>query len=380
MPRILCDADPFCYGPASTLLSITKQLRRLDHSVTILARGTAHELASRASDAQVVLCDTSSVDSVLENMEALGHSDLLLSVLGDASVRAAQALRMPVAYVDVLFWAWPSTSEPHIRDVDLYFVEDHFGASARLASPAYSPRNAVLVGPIIDLDVAPAPSVSPQRLLVSFGGIDFPGTRKAEYPGIVMQLLAGALSASPAFPEVLVAGGSRAMGELQLAYPLERVIYESCSHDRFLASLAGSRLLLTQPGIATPLEAFAYGVPTVFMPPMNYTQVLQLRHFRAAGVAPYAVDWECLDPDWAIPTALGEAEGVAEVLARVERLRTDRRWQEGLQRRLSGYLALSADRLEALRTLQASFLHSLAKGGARTVADTIDSYLRRVSA
>jgi hypothetical protein len=378
MARILCDADPFCYGPISTLLSVVKHLLAYGHDILILGKDTALELSKRQTGVTTVECDTGSSGAVSRAIEAAGGADLFLSVLGDASIRAAKEHRIPIAYVDVLFWAWPSSVEPHISDADFYFIENDFEAADKLRVLAESIHNPLLVGPIVDTTYVALADVRNQ-LLVSYGGVDSPATRSGtdtRYHLIITRLLLEALKDVNPYEQVLIAGGGRAIADLQKKFKDSRVEFFSLSHDAFLRQLAVSRCLLSQPGLSTPLEGFAYGVPTLFLPPMNYSQVLQLRRLSKDGAAQFCLSWDELAPDMLVEEGLPEVEGIAKVLSLIRRLENDNEMRTYVRRRLAEIITTPVPVLERLVVAQTDYYRSLGRNGAEEVANAIHRYLQ----
>jgi len=380
MARIICDADPFCYGPAATLLAVVKQLLHSGHSLTFIGTGTALELARRQEGMAVMPCDTGSTADCLRAIKNLGGADLFLSVLGDASVRAANELEIPVAYIDVLFWAWPSAQESHLRDADLYFVENDFEAEEKLNQIGAVIRNPILVGPIIDTSYRGIEERN-NDLLVTYGGVDSPSTRAGidtRYHLILTGLLFEALRSVNPFDQIWVAAGGRAIEDLTRYFGAGAAQFVSLSHDDFLRRLATSRCLLTQPGLSTPLEAFAYETPAFFIPPMNYTQVLQMRRFGAEGAAPYQLSWDTLDPSHLIPEGLPEPSGIAEVLKCISILERNNEWRGRVRASISDFISLPPSLLATVTAQQSSFFKALGADGSSTVAAVINSFLIKV--
>ena len=377
MARIVCDADPFCYGPVATLLTVVKHLLTSGHHITFIGAGTALELAERQSNISVVACNTNSTADCRQALEAAGGADILLSVLGDASIHAANALEIPVAYIDVLFWIWPSAVEEHLRNADLYFIENHFEAGQKLEQLKGVIRNPHLVGPIIDASFR-ASGKRKNQLLVSYGGVDSMATtsgRDTRYHVIMTQLLLEALEAENPFDQVCVAAGARAIEGLERVFSTSGVQFVSLSHDDFLRQLAASRCLLTQPGLSTPVEAFAYSTPAFFLPPMNYTQVLQLRRFEAKGAAPYHLSWDSLYAECLIPEQLGEGEGITQVLTRISWLEQDSDTRRRIRDRISDFISRPHSIMDGIRAVQIDFFNSLGADGATSVSNRINNFL-----
>ncbi len=376
-PHIVCGAEPFCYGPASTLSAILTHLTPFADT-TILATGTALELLRHETRASILACNTKIAAEIWLHKGLIARSSLALSVLdGDGSLlRVARSLGVPTAYIDVLFWVWPGAAEADLRDADYYFIEDHFEARSRLYSREFKIRNPILVPPIIENTVSVGHERRGSQLLITFGGIDSPLTKSGintNYHLIIAKILLQDLENVLPFDRILFTGGETAMKQLVAQFDDRggSVRFASLGHVEYLEELSRSSLLLAHPGLSTPMEAFAYNIPIVFLPPMNYTQVMQLRRFRALGCAPYGIEWEELLYMERIPEDLPEPDGVMIVLQYIKRLETDNTVYQSLRERLGVLVQLSDTEKSQLGAAQSTFKQHWSENGAQLVAQTL---------
>ena len=215
--------------------------------------------------------------------------------------------------------------------------------------------------------------------MVSLGGVDSYATVSGvntRYHLIITDLLIRVLEKSNTFDRVLVTGGASAIADLEKHFTTETVEFVSLGHDAYLQELISSRLVLGIPGLAIPLEAFAYHVPILFLPPLNYSQVLQLRRFQSAAAADYALSWDDLIPDTAIQEGLNEEVGIAQVLSCIRCAEEDERIHARLLNGLEQMLLLNQDELKEVQHAQSSYFANLGSNGAPTIAQIISDYLR----
>jgi hypothetical protein len=76
---------------------------------------------------------------------------------------------------------------------------------------------------------------------------------------------------------------------LDAKYGNEKFIFKALPHNTFIQELANSQISLMVPGLETPLEAFSYRIPTIFLPPSNSSQYVQLDYFINRGAATMSV-------------------------------------------------------------------------------------------
>ena len=154
-----------------------------------------------------------------------------------------------------------------------------------------------MVPPIVGA-VPPQPKTSVDRtILVSCGGAQSVYLNCADnlYPALVAELLTRILRVHGANLDAEIYCG-REMAE-QLADSGLRmpgpILY--LPRPAFLARLARGRVFLAQPSIHTPYEAFLAGVPTIMLPPQNFTQCFHQRQWSAWGLG--APGGDLLQPD-----------------------------------------------------------------------------------
>jgi len=135
-----------------------------------------------------------------------------------------------------------------------------------------------------------------------------------------------------------------------------------------LKALVSSNLLLTSPGLTTTLEAFMAGVPTVFLPPQNYSQYWILKKLRQQELAPVSYHWDDLPMTLPVSERMERAAGIKLVLKGLEYFGNSQQAQHDFIRTYES--VLDAD-LAKLREAQHSFAASLGSNGVVTVVQQI---------
>jgi hypothetical protein len=347
--RLLCDAIPFCYGPAAALETFLKALFVAcpdTPEVEVLASGSTLELLDR-SGLPIKLLPIDSEDPAALDRVPFGSYDAFFNVCNPASYAVARRSATPIAYLDFLLWMHTGARADHF-DADLYLAENYPGTSAWVAQRGHEVANLVVVPPLI----APPQFRRPESgfLLIGLGGLysrlTIPG-RNNNYARYVVRNVLEAIP-SGRFSRVVIAGPAQLASLMGEGMPAEgQVEYASLSHDDFVATLECVELFVSHPGLYAAFEAMMSGVPTVFLPPSNYTQVLQLRHYRAAGLAEGSFSWEDAGLQ-AVPDGLPEAEGVRAVLEVVGSAERSPSVAPALRAVLSAWFACSPEVLAGL--------------------------------
>jgi hypothetical protein len=364
-PRVLCDAVAFGYGPIGKLLSIRACLPA-EWTFTLAATSGTLQLARISGFDRILECDTESKSDLAAHRSEFASADLFLNIMNPESAAFACDLRVSMAVVDSLFWMWDSLPDS-LAAADTYFIQRFAGVQDRLA--IHAPVHPLLVGAIIDRSAGPVQKAN--QLLINLGGLKSrliqPGVN-SNYASVLASLLARVLDQGH-FDRILLTGESDTMKVLAREVRTPRISFVTLGHKAFLQELSASRLLITSPGLTTTYEAFAASVPTVFLPPQNFSQFLILARLQAAGVAPYGLHWRDLYPDADVRIGESEPAGVATVLECIRRFEGDAASQAQFLHTYTA--ALEADTDVALVERQHGFVQSVGADGASEVSARI---------
>ena len=202
-----------------------------------------------------------------------------------------------------------------------------------------------------------------------YSRLTVPGVNTS-YASYVTEQILSALTPGR-FERVVIAGpqGLRPLLE-PILQGLSDVTYQNLSHREFLQALGECEVFLSHPGLYAPFEAMLGGVPTGFLPPSNYTQILQLRHFRACGMADHSFSWDDLGKRF-IPADLPEPEGVAAVLREIAAAERSPSTSTALRTALAAFLALGPEDLTALGARQKGIAGQFSGEGPQAAAQHI---------
>lgn len=366
-PNILCDAVAFGYGPIGKLLTVQNHLPK-HYKLTLLATRGSYELGKLSSFDSVILCDTEEPKELESVRAKFLAADLFINIMNPVSAEYAQSLHVPMIHIDSLFWMWDNLADSLAR-ADRYFIQGFDGVDRQLSKLAVTAP--CIVGAIVDH--AFKSDSKGNQLLVNFGGtrsrLIQPGVN-SNYSTVVAKILETALQKHQ-FERVLFTGDARTMSLLADTVSVPKCSFGSLSHDKFLAELNQSALLITSPGLTTTYEAFAYSIPVAFLPPQNFSQFLILKRLRKKGAAPYSFHWLDFYPEMDMDVGIPELTGVERVLSCINRFERDSRAQSFLRHVLVEAVSLKLDDLERLTALQRTFIEIYGSDGANEIANEI---------
>ena len=362
--RIVLTAMPFGYGPAAKALAIAAELRRLGAAAAFVGSGIAYELATRSRSVFSDVVDGAKAPRRARSM--VGSSSNVVSVMDRESAALARRLSKPFDVVDSLLWMRDRVPPP-LDAARRYWAQRLDGLRWRLPSDSTTPLS---VGPIItprsNVDRRPTAT---RKIVVNIGGCESPqGDRGVQaYSQFVIKHLldAGTLCHGS---ETLVMGGARCIRRLSRRFGSRDVRFASLSHVEALGEFASADQVWTSPGLTASLECFQLAVPTLFLPPENYSQWCILRAFRHRGLAPSAFHWEDMLPGQPLRNRLPEAQRNPVVQGAIRELSAD----EGTARAYRRQVRRMADlKLSALAQRQRAFLLGLGPNGATTIAESL---------
>jgi len=303
--RILCEAVSFGFGPVSKLLSLCELLNQ-KHSLSFIGSGCSLSLAQKTNIFEkIIVLDTTSTNHFNDSVPFSGY-DVVLSVMNPLFGRAALENGCKLIVIDSLFYMWDKI-DPVWEECDLLIIQSFFEEKKRLLS-THNFTNAQIVGPIISTQIEPKKQNVHNTLLINFGGADYPYIKNFNDIQLFIRKLTLEIERIDIFDEKIITIGPRC---LQSMKELERNGFKvrSFSHDEFLFQLSKSSTLLTIPGLTSSFESFCLAIPTLFLPPLNYSQFLNLRTFRSLELSHIGSHWDDYFPNLNT-NGLPEEEGV----------------------------------------------------------------------
>lgn len=283
--RILCEAITFGFGPISKLLSIAEVLNQ-NYILDYIGSGSSYFLAKRSQCFDKTYeIDTSVLDKSLIS-EVIDKYDVIISVLNPEFGEIALERGKRLIVIDSLFYMWKEISSVW-KNCDLLIIQSLYNEKKRIKKESL--KNAQIVGPIISNKIQK--EASDNKLLINFGGADYP---YLDMPDLIPQFICDLIeyiNVFNGFKYKTITIGPRYCEKLNVLKEYGFNIM-SCSHNDFLSELQTTEMLLTIPGLTTSFEAFSLGIPTLFLPPLNYSQYRNLKIFEEFGIAGDSINWD----------------------------------------------------------------------------------------
>lgn len=298
--KILCEAVSFGFGPVGKLLAIAQELSK-DYELDFIGSGSSLDLAIRSEYfSKIIELDTTSVNSLIPP-NVIDAYEVVISVInpifGEQILRRGKKLIV----IDSLFYMWKEI--PYAwKNCDLLIIQSFDNEQKRLTQESI--KNGQIVGPIISNNSKSNKNKTLDRIIINFGGADYPYSAiDSVIPNFIISLISQ-LEFATYFKEKIISIGHRHLDRIK-HLEKEGYIINTYRHDKFLNLLRNSRLLLTVPGLTTMYESFSNSIPTIFLPPLNYSQFLNLKKLEKSLVAKYSVNWDSV---YEIPSSIIEEE------------------------------------------------------------------------
>lgn len=299
---IVCDPEPFCFGPSADIFGICKVLAtRKNVKVIVLATKKVLPVFEHEKNVKVILMkyprDNSKMKKIVESADAYvtATNTTNLDLIKSAGIKT------PVVFIDSLFWYWGHKKNffsINQREAELYLACNYFNTSKLIKNQEKNFKNLKLIPPII---AHKKRAKTKDQLFVNFGGLTsrFTSLKDAtRFVDLICKILFHSLRLQERFSKVIVSGNKYAMKKMIEINTAKNIEFLSVDHDKFISILSESKLFLTNPGIHALYEGFASKTPTMGFLPSNLTQALQLRHISDHMPLLPTLDWSLMDKDF----------------------------------------------------------------------------------
>jgi hypothetical protein len=373
-------SEPWGFGATALAAAVNEHLDESIESVFVGA-GSAVEFARGAAFSRVVVAsdDPAALGDILS---VVSSADVLVSGMSIEATRVAAQTGVPCVFLDALAWMFREPfgglkrfgrdQAPDSSSVAAYCVEN-FGNTRKVIESWATPFPVHVVGPIIATPPSGHDRPSNGPTVISLSALEsrlIDDSARRLYLRLVGQILGGLAERTRVVPEFVLTGSALTLNTLE-ANASNLGSLRTLTRVEFLELLSRAHTLITPAGLRASFEGFAWGVPTLFLPPHNMSQELTLARFRDAGVnisTPPLRDL-CGLPD---VTSRPQPEAIALVHGALEGLLE----QERKTQRLASMLAdaYTGD-LRGLGARQSVFLQSLGPSGAHACAQLVEELL-----
>lgn len=301
---VLCNAEPFGFGPAASLDAVNTHLRAMLKdmpNVSLQYVGSGLTLAlHKARSAEhpqgydqvhdIDVYTTGGPEMVTQLCKKL-KPVLFLSVSDQTTANAVLKTDVPVIIIDLLLWYWQPIPTPwrHARQL---LVADFKNVRERVEREGL--ENALIMPPIVPVIVA---DTAPREgILLNMGGLRNPYIAASEHIEYAQAINDATRHALQRYNEDMQDSAS-----LNVIASPEIVQVLGCEQARTVEPLMAqslmrsTRLVCMTPGLGNLFEAATCAQQVIILPPANDGQGQQMRFLKEEGLLDdNAIDWHKL--------------------------------------------------------------------------------------
>jgi uncharacterized protein (TIGR00661 family) len=284
--RLLLNAEAFGFGPSSAIADFFLLLRQKFHYIAFI--GKKHTLDLQKHLSFDAIYDLEDAD-VQQNLNQIICDHALFMTASDFNM-AEQVVNLGVTTIiyDPIAWFWSCLPEFLNKNNVFYIAQNFFGVEERLEKEKTRIANMRIVPPIV-------PRIKAERKenigLINLGGIGNPLWSHEEdvfYAKLIIEALRKILPAN----ELVIFATSKKIVD-SLNDPQVKTYERS-----FISSLLPQlKYAIMTPGLGNIYDAARHNIPTLFIPPANDSQGIQLQLIHAHGMTDEAIQWSDIFSD-----------------------------------------------------------------------------------
>lgn len=318
--KILVSAESFGYGPITTGLNVLQELKKYPNiELDFIGSGIALEQAklSELFD-NYYLCNTYDFNDLNKNIDIFKRYNVFLSSENvNGAIFALEHGLKNTYYIDNLVWMWDEIPSG-LNNVKKYFISEIIPCKNNFNRIGKNIVNPVFVGPIRKIEKKSCKSKN--QLLINIGGaesfllehdliIKF-------YSNIINDILSSNLIDN--FDSIIICGGSGVLKNITLEKENKKIKICTLSHGDYLKELENSSYCILASGLGNFIESVGKNKNILFLPPINYSQLLQLDYYNEEKLGFNIINWNEFEFYKEIPKFLDEETGVNMVVSNIK--------------------------------------------------------------
>lgn len=267
---------------------------------------------------------------------------------------------------------WNGIDE-ELCQVDRYFYSETFVTQNVIEKFQHRIKNLVRVGPLRNF----SPFISlksnvKKRVLINFGGgdsylSDF--CLVVEFYALLISIIFECFSNQ--IIEMCICGGNHIIHSLR-EYRLPKTDFDmkycSLGEKEYMEYLYNSEYIILSPGLGNFFESISTDKKLMMIPPINYSQFLQLEKFKNLSIGIYGMNWSDFYFYNPIKEYLKEEDGVNQVLNHINLFMEHTYSQQQFKVLVQEFI--NGNNKEFLQNRQ-EFYNSISKNGVNKVAGII---------
>lgn len=320
---ILFTAEKFGYGPVITCLNIAHELKKtvlkLGIKMIFLGTSIAKEQATKSKIFdEVIECKTYDYKELeLKKDLFMNASAILCSENQFGAIFATKLGLKNVFFVDNLVWMWDKIT-PGLEGVRVYFISETIDSRENFKRIGGNIKNPIFVGPLREIEIGDCPSEN--NLLINFGGAESFMLDKTTVVKFYRKILSEILTSNvkEKFNKIYVCGGSGVINKLK-DFSSSKISIQSLSNKEYLKKLHMDSHIIMSSGLGNFVESIGINKNIFYLPPINYSQLLQLDCYKKLDLGLRLVNWSDYSFYKDVPSFLDEEKGVQSVVENVDK-------------------------------------------------------------
>lgn len=318
--RILVSAESFGYGPITTGLNVVKELKNHPNlKLDFIGSGIALEQAEMSGFFdKLYICDTFDNKDLEKNIDIFKKYDILLS--SENVNGAIFALKNGVKntyYIDNLMWMWDKIPEG-LNNVKKFFISETIPCEENFNRIGKNIVNPLFVGPVRNFNKKNCSTKN--QLIINIGGAESflleHNLIIKFYNKIINDILSNIHT--DRFDSILICGGRRVLKEIVLEKENKKVKIKTLAHEDYLKEMEESEYCILASGLGNFIESVGKNKNILFLPPINYSQLLQLDYYSKENLGFEIINWSNFKFYKEIPQFLDEETGVNMVVSNIK--------------------------------------------------------------
>lgn len=286
--KILLNAESFGFGPSAAISSIFPIIREYSHTSKLdyIGNGLSLDLQKKLPYNNIYVANTKQeFDSVVSDY------DIFITAMDYEKAGWAQEYGIPTIIYDALLWYWKKIPTS-IYSADLVIAQDFFEVKEKIKN--LNLKNVKCVPPLISIKPPPV-KLEESIILINFGGLENPywtSDITFEYIENILRLVIPELVKRQT-PIKIVCSKKNVdkfidkYGEASYnGHSVENVCFYEMQNY-----MGTAKLVLATPGLGNIYECAKFEVPSLFLPPMNDSQGLQLSILSEKGIIDSKLNW-----------------------------------------------------------------------------------------
>ena len=279
MKNILIYSIPFGFGPTGKAIAIANELS-VSHNVTLTSFKHSLQIIGKNDRIKIIDCKTRNFSEW--NSKIFQKTDLIISIMDLRLINfiSENFPHIKTVFVDSLFWWRKSLSDIPFQNCNLFLLQTFPGVGEKIEEVPKEYRNKFFeVSPILSENkVVMDESEETDSILLHFGGVNSLIAQWEMYKQYFEFITSIVINYAKVYKSILtVTGNSDLMKHLKKYFRSEEnILFQCLDNSVFHQKLSKTKLFISTCGIEATYEAFAYQIPTIFLPPVNSTQLYQL--------------------------------------------------------------------------------------------------------